>query len=186
MKRKMISKTAIPFLTLTLGLFLVPAAVSHAQERPPDAEPRLDRELAQTVERFMVQRLTRFLELDAAQRETVLPLVEKLTQARRLHTRQRREAIRTLGAMSQDSGVDEEMLRLRLNSFYREEEEFRDLERRTNEEVRSQLDVHQEARLLAFEERFRKEMRRRMEAAREDRGRRPWQESRPPRDGPSR
>ena len=175
------NRIALPLLALVLTL--ASATSIHAQEPPVDRQP-IDRELAQTVERFMVQRLTRFLELGPEQRETVLPLFQELTQARRLHTRQRRDAIRTLGAMSQDSGVDEEMLRNRLKSFYREEAEFRDLERRTNDEVRSHLDVHQEARLLAFEERFREDMRRRMESAREGRGRRPRQDSRPPRQDP--
>ena len=137
----------------------------------------------------MVERLTRFLELDAEQQETVVPLVQKLAQARRLHTRQRHEAIRTLGAMSQDSGVDEEMLRQRLVAFRQEEVGFRDLEQRTNEEIRSHLDVRQQARLLAFEERFREEMRRRMEAARgrgdgPPGGRRPGQDSRRPPGSP--
>lgn len=171
---KTMSRLALPILVLAVALGS--ATDVRARQRPDEPPPRLDRELAQTVERFMVQRFVVFLELDQTQRETVLPLFREQTQARRTHARQRREAIRTLSAMGLDSGVDEEMLRRRLEDFYKKEEAFRKRELRASEEIRSHLNLRQQARLLAFEERFREEMRRRMQEAR---GKRPGPRRRP-------
>ena len=131
-------------------------------------EPDLDRELAETMERFMVQRLSTFLELDEAQEGEVVPRIQELARLRRQHGQQRREAIRTRMAMSQDQGTDESLIRERLDAFHDENDAFRRRQDDVLDEIRQRLNPRQQARLLAFEERFRDEMRRRIEDARRD------------------
>lgn len=130
----------------------------------------VDRELAQTMEKLMVLRLSKHLELDDAQKERVIPLIKQMTRARRDYARQRRDALRALMAMSSDPGTDEQMIRQRLASFHDEEAAFRRDEEEIARQLRTHLDVRQQARLLAFQERFRDEMRRRIEDVRRGRG----------------
>ena len=137
---------------------------------PPQRDRDVDRQLAATMEQLMVLRLAKHLELTEEQEKKVVPYIKELTTARREHAVQRREAIRALTAMSRDPGTDDRMIRERLEAFQKEEQRFRTQEGRTLDTIRSQLGIRQQARLLAFEERFREEMRRRFEDARRRRG----------------
>jgi Spy/CpxP family protein refolding chaperone len=163
----------LPAVLMAAALVSVaaPTAIVRAQEPPPPVEPRpgeppFNEELAETIQDLMLRRLETQLELSDEQKETVIPLVRDLTELRRTHNQRRREGLRTIGVMAQDSGVDEESLSRRLDSFYREQAEFRGQEMELAEKIRSHLDPRQQARLLQFEERFRNEMRRRFEDAR--------------------
>ena len=185
-------QTVVTGLALA-GLTFLGAGSSSAQPaapRPRDArtEREVDRELAHTMERLMVLRLSKHLQLTEEQERGVVPLIKEITQLRRQHTRKRREAIRTLGAMSRDPGTDDGMIRQRLESFNRDDETFRRQERETLDEIRSNLDPRQQARFLAFEEHFREEIRRRIEDARHRGGRmaprRPSVDRQPPRPRP--
>ena len=164
-----------------LAAALAPVAMSttiiaRAQEPPPPQavpppqEPRpgppINRELAEAMQELMLQRLEVQLELSDDQKKTVLPLVRDLSDLRREHNQSRREALRTVNVMAQDAAVDEASLSRRLEIFYKEQEDFREQETKLVREIRSHLNPRQQARLLQFEERFRNEMRRRIDDAR--------------------
>jgi hypothetical protein len=161
-----------------VAVFALAAPVARAQEPPPPG-PSIDDELAQTIEQIMVRRLETHLELSEDQKETVVPMIHELTDLRRTHSQRRREGLRTIAVMARDSGVDEKLLKSRLESFYREQDEYRRQEARLADQIRAGLDVRQQARLLMFEERFRNEMRRRFEDARRLGGPRRGQPRRP-------
>ncbi len=138
--------------------------------RPGDPRRPIDDELAETIQELMIVRLRTHLDLSAAQEEKVVPLAQELAELRRRRGRERGEGMRSIMALAQDSGVDERLLRERLETFYAQESDFRRQEERLAGELRSHLDPHQQARLLVFEERFRGEMRRRMDEMRQRRG----------------
>jgi Spy/CpxP family protein refolding chaperone len=161
----------VALMAATLAAAMVPATPARAQEPPPQEEPPpgqppFDQELAETIQEVMLRRLETHLELSDEQRTTVLPLVRELSELRRSHNQSRRDGLRTIGVMAQDSSVDQESLSRRLDVFYKEQEAFRGKEMELAGKIRSHLDPRQQARLLQFEERFRNEMRRRFEDAR--------------------
>jgi hypothetical protein len=161
----------VALMAAALATAMVPTTLVRAQEPPPQEEPRpgqppFDEDLAETIQDLMLRRLETQLELSDEQKETVLPLVQELAELRRTHNQSRREGLRTIGVMAQDSAVDQESLSRRLATFYQEQEAFRGQEMELAKKIRSHLDPRQQARLLQFEERFRNEMRRRFEDAR--------------------
>ena len=179
----------VTLMVAALAVVVMPTGTVRAQEPPPQEEPRpgqppLDEDLAATIQEVMLRRLETQLELSDEQKTTVLPLVQELGELRRTHNQSRREALRTVSVMAQDSSVDQESLSRRLDVFYQEQEAFRDQEMELAKKIRSHLDPRQQARLLQFEERFRNEMRRRFEDARRrggprSRGERPGNPPRP-------
>ena len=158
-----------PILFLAAGLALTflpaPPAAAARQDRGA-ASSEVDRELAETLQELLVLRFRKTLELTEEQEDQVVPLMQELTRLRRENARRRIEATRTLFVMSQDSGADENLLRQRLNDFYRDQEQFQRDQERLSGEIRSHLDPRQQARLLGLEERFRREVRDRVAGAR--------------------
>ena len=144
--------------------------------RPPGA---VDQELAETLQQLMIVRLKRALELTPEQEETVVPLMQDLTQRRRADQQLRREGLRSLAALSQDSAASEDILRERLDSFYADQAANRKAEMEILTALRAELTPRQEARMLAFEERFRSDIRDRMQDARQQRQRARPQGDRP-------
>lgn len=126
----------------------------------------VDRELAEAVERVMVVQFKRRLALSDSQAEAVTPLMTQLVEERRDHARRRRDALRSLIALAEDSTADEDVLRDKMAAIDREDQEFLRVEKRLLEDVKSHLDVRQQARLMLFQERFREEMRQRVDEAR--------------------
>jgi Spy/CpxP family protein refolding chaperone len=168
-----------PLVSAALALaILVPAlstvvVASPRQDRSQRGRQgsHLDRELAETLQQLMIVRMKRALELTPEQEKTVVPLMQDLTQQRRADQRSRMEGLRSLAALSQDSAASEEMLTERLESFYADQAAGRETEMELLTALREELTPRQEARMLAFEERFRSEIRNRMQAARGQRER---------------
>lgn len=131
---------------------------------PRDAE--LDHQVADAMQQLMVARLAQHLELSQAQQARVIPMIRELTLLRREHAARRRQAIRALATLSRDAGTEDEVIRARLTALAVVELDFRREEDSSLAAIHKHLDVRQQARLLAFEEGFRDEMRRRVEDAR--------------------
>ncbi|MFQ5669216.1 MAG: hypothetical protein ACE5HD_01700 [Acidobacteriota bacterium] len=164
---------------MLLGAFLLAAPAAVAQsEAPRPGTSDVDRELQETLEHLMLLRFQRQMELTQEQKEQVLPLLEELIGLRRQYARERAEGIHRLMTLSRSTSVDESRLRRQIETFDEKEASFRREEHRLGKEMRSHLSLRQQARLLAFEEQFRAEMRRRFQEARRGggpagRGRRP-------------
>ncbi|MCZ6833348.1 MAG: hypothetical protein O7F11_06350 [Acidobacteria bacterium] len=166
------SRLATVALIVTLLACAIPAvAAPRAQQ---DRQPRsgsVDRELAETLERVLILRLKRTLELTTAQEETVVPLMRDLTRRRRERARGRMEAMRTLTALARDTAADEDLLRDRLERHYDDQATALRNEAGVLDQIRAELTSRQEVRLLVFEERFRAEIRERLQDVRRQRER---------------
>ena len=159
---------AVLLPTLSPVVMAAPQEGRAQQRRPAGA---LDQELAETLQQLMIVRMKRALELSPEQEETVVPLMEDLTGRRREHQRLRMEGLRTLAALAQDSAASDELLQERLDTFYADQATHRQAEMDLVTALRAQLTPRQEARMLAFEERFRSDIRSRMQDARRQRER---------------
>ena len=170
LKRAVTALLAVAVLVPSLSSITLASPQQGRQQRgrQPGA---LDQELAETLEQLMIVRLKRALELTAQQEETVVPLMQDLTRRRRADQQLRREGMRSLAALSQDSAASEDILRERLDAFYADQAANRQAELELLTALRAQLNPRQEARMLAFEERFRSDIRDRMHDARQQRER---------------
>jgi len=140
------------------------------QDRPPRADA-VDRELAETLERVLILRMQKALELNAEQEDTVVPLMRELTGQRRERARRRMEAMRTLTVMAQDTTVEDRALQDRIDRFYADQTEAIKDEARLLREIRAELTPRQQVRLLHVEEKFRTEIRERLQDVRRQRER---------------
>ena len=71
------------------------------------ASAGVDRELAETLERVLILRLKKALELTTEQEDTVVPLMQDLTRQRRERAHGRMEAMRTISALARDTAADD-------------------------------------------------------------------------------
>ncbi|MFQ5766884.1 MAG: hypothetical protein ACE5ID_02745, partial [Acidobacteriota bacterium] len=98
-------------------------------DQPPSREEarhraEVDRQISETIQRLMVLRMKNALRLSDKQEKTVVPLIKELTLLRREHAGRRLSGIRSLNAMAQDEGAEDELLRQRLAAFDREERDY--------------------------------------------------------------
>jgi vancomycin resistance protein YoaR len=157
----------VALLASTIPAVGAPRAQQDRQPRPGG----VDRELAETLERVLILRLKKALELATEQEEVVEPLMRDLTRQRRERAHQRMEAMRTLTVLSRDMTVDESVLRDRLDRHYADQATALKEEASLLAQIRAALTPRQETRLLVFEERFRAEIRERLQDARRQRER---------------
>ncbi len=94
-----------------------------------------------------------------------------LTRQRRERSRGRMEAMRTLTALARDTAADEGLLRDRLERHYDDQATALRNEAGVLNQIRAELTPRQEVRLLVFEERFRAEIRERLQDVRRQRER---------------
>ena len=186
-----ISRPTVLAVALLLSM-AAPIAAPPDPEPPRAAEPAdgppaesLDQELAEAIQDVMLVQAKRRLGLSEEQAREVGALMRSMGEARREHQNRRREGLRTLAAMAEDSSLDESELRRRIDAVLRADEEFMATERRLMGDIRARLDTRQQARWIVFNDRFRDEMRRRVEDARAGRRGGPGPR-RPPPDGGAR
>jgi hypothetical protein len=183
LKHSRLKRTTTAALALTILMPALAPAVPAAPQQGRGQQGRpggaVDQELAETLQQLMMVRLKRALELTPEQEETVVPLMQDLTRHRREDQQLRREGLRSLAALSQDSMASEEILRDRLDSFYADQAASLKAQMEILTALRAELTPRQEARMLAFEERFRSDIRDRMQDARQQRQRARPQGDRP-------
>jgi hypothetical protein len=136
-----------------------PARPDAPRARPGD--PVSDEEMRAAIEQVMRLRLKRSLELTPEQEARVMPRFEKLQDERREFAERRRLAVSHLREMMNDTTASKDDLGKALREVRSIEESFRDRERSLRADIESELEPRQQARLYFFEERFRREMRRR-------------------------
>ena len=150
-----------------------PVAAPPEPGPPPAGEPGeeasaepVDQELAEAIQDVMVIQAKRRLGLSEEQARDVGALMRRMGEARRDHQARRRDGLRTLAAMAEDSSMEEAEIKRRIDAVLRADEEFMSTERRLMGDIRAKLDTRQQARWIVFNDRFRDEMRRRVEDAR--------------------
>lgn len=157
---------------LLAGFLVGPGAMAFPQGPPGGREERRE-DIQETIEIYMVAKLTRFLQLDDSQERQVIPLVEELNSARRETNRRRRAVMLRLRPLVEDAaGAGEAEITRHLEELERLDRDVRDTERKVRDQLRTVLTPLQQARFIVFQERFRQEI--------QDRLRRMEQEGPPP------
>lgn len=172
MLQMMVLRNRLVLVALTVALLASATPAVAAPRAQQDRQPRsgaVDRELAETLERVLILRLKKTLELTTQQEETVVPLMRDLTRQRRERAQERTEARRTLTALARDTAADDDLLRDRLDRHYADQATALKNEAALLEQIRAELTPRQEVRLLLFEERFRAEIRERLQDVRRQR-----------------
>ncbi len=152
------TRLVFPAFGLLIAFILCPSAAARAQ----GGGPPMDEDLQETIEIYMIAKMTRFLELTDEQERTVIPAVEELNASRREMNRRRRLAMMRLHPLVEDGSSAEEEITAVLGELEKLEEEQRAAETRARAVIKESLTPRQLARFLMFQERFRTEMRNRM------------------------
>lgn len=144
-----------------LGLMIACAACVF-EARAQGAGPPMDEDLQETIEIYMIARMTRFLELTDEQERVVIPAVEELNASRREANRRRRLAMMKLHPLVEDESTDDAEINAVLRELETIEEEQMDAATRARSVIKQSLNPRQQGRFFLFQERFRTEMRNRM------------------------
>ena len=125
-------------------------------------DPRADEEMREAIEQVMLVRLKKVLAMPPEQEQRVMPRVEKLQEARRMFNAERRAALSHLRALMIDETARAEDLEKALRDVRTLESSFRRKEETMRAEIDQELEPRQRARLYFFEDRFRRQMQRRL------------------------
>lgn len=168
------------YLACGVMAFLVslvgPAVAARAEGGPPPGQspggrsgrpggpgdPRADEEMREAIEQVMLVRLKKVLSMTPEQEQRVMPRVEKLQQARRGFHDDRRAAVSHLRALLIDETARPEDLDKALKEVRSLESSFRHREESMRAEIDRELEPRQRARLYFFEDKFRRQMQRRL------------------------
>ena len=134
------------------------------QEMGPGSSPDTE-EMREAMEQVMIVRMKSALQLTPRQEEKVVPQVQNLLEARREFAAKRRAAMSHLRALLLDETADDQAIETALKEAQSIEGRFRDREQGLKEAINSGLTPRQQARLLFFEEQFRRMMQRRLQEA---------------------
>jgi hypothetical protein len=117
------------------------------------------------MERLMIERLRTALRLAPEQEGAVVPKVETLLASRREHAQRRRPALRRLRDLLRQEPPDQGRIRGTLEELRAAQEAFRGRETALREALFDDLSPWQQGRFLLFEQRFRRQMQRRLDEA---------------------
>lgn len=174
--------TRLAGMTAMGGLAMVLLG-SPAQARPP-RQPRglepVQEDLQETIEIYMIARMTRVLELTDDQQHAVIPVVERLNASRRDFNQKRRMSLMKLRPMLEEDPVDERAIVRLMEDLDDGEARMRQDEAAAKETLRASLTPVQQAKFMLFQERFRQEMKDRLRRVNERPGREPDDPPPPP------
>jgi len=129
---------------------------------PGPGRPQVDDEMRAALEQVMRVRLKRALQMTPGQEERVMPQVDKLQEARHDFVTRRRAAVSHLRAVMIDETSRPADIEKALREVRGIESSFRGREESLRADLNAELDPRQQARLYFFEERFRRDMQRRL------------------------
>ena len=172
--KRMLQFPALAMLLLLCAAFPAAASPDPAPARAEEPSPGppgddVDAELAEAIQDVMVVQAKRRIGLSDEQARDVGSIMRRMGEVRREHQSRRREGLRTLAAMAEDSTLADDEIERRIESLLRADDEFMTAERRLMGDIRARLDTRQQARWMVFNDRFRDELRRRVEDARQGR-----------------
>jgi len=168
--------TAVRVAAFVLGLLAFPALAQDPQSDGPSLPPR-DPELREQLFRYFESRLRTDLGLSDEQVAEILPVVRRMERERSALVREKREAMMDL-RIAYREGADDERLQQRLDRVEEIDGRMATRMRSLMDEMDRSLNVRQRVEFRAFLERFRRELRDRVEQFRGNRrapprGRRP-------------
>ena len=152
----------------------------HRGRRRPGIQE--EEELRDTMTLMMTLRMKRALELSKDQERDILPLVEGLVQARWEAREESRGTLTHLRALVDDPDSDEGEIGDLLNDVRSIRQSAEERQKDLRQEIDRHLDVRQQAKMIFFEDRFRRDMERRARRIRDfQQGDRPDGKRRPDR-----
>jgi len=126
-------------------------------------------ELRQAMQRYFETRLRTEVMLTDEQMGEIVPLVQQIEASRVEATKERREAERSLRRALRE-GADDAELSAQLDRMDRAELEWRRLELDRRAELEEKLTARQRVQFRFFVDRFRRDMQRRVQRLRQERG----------------
>ena len=126
-----------------------------------------EEELRDTMTLLMTLRMKRELELSKDQEKEILPLLEGLVQARWEAREESRGTLMHLRALIDDPESDEAGIADLLNDVRSIRQNAEERQKSLRQEIDRHLDIRQQAKMIFFEDRFRREMERRARRIRE-------------------
>ena len=152
-----------------LASCLIGAPLAAPRQEPIGDDTRRE-EIEDTIEIYMIAKLKRTLGLSEAQEKEVVPIVEALSASRREVNRQRRLTLMKLRPLVEEEPADQREIARLLTSLDEMDRKHRETEMEAQERIRASLSPVQQARLLFFQERFRRELQDRLRRLQQDRG----------------
>ncbi len=166
-----LSRAAVLAGVLALAAGGAPPAVAQdapARGRPggpagkgPGGPPTAD-EMREVMEQLMIVRMKKALQLTPRQEGLVIPRVQEMLDARRGFAARRRASVARLRALILDENADDKEIAAALKEVHAIEREFRQREGELRASIDGDLTPGQQARLLFFEDRFRRAMQQRL------------------------
>lgn len=138
-------------------------APSHGHFGPPGG---MSAELQETMQIYLVFKLTEELELSDQQALKIIPLIKEREKTRWEFFQGQSELQRDLAALVEDQEISEAEIENTLTAIRQLEREFHQREDQLNLEVAALLSTRQYAKFVLFQQRFHNEMRQRVKRLR--------------------
>ena len=152
-----------------VGIFLVVSSAMGQPFTPPAPGSQGPGEGRRLIETIKIWKMTEALGLSEDQAAKLFPKLTQLEASRREFYRRQRLLREELAALLKQRPLRDEDIKARLDELDRAEADFKGRERAVKAELRSILNLEQQARLTLFEERFEAEMRRTIQDLRQRR-----------------
>ncbi len=164
-------RLAAAVLAALLPIGGLPLAAPPAAGGPPPGQgdafggPPNQAEMREAMEQLMIVRMKRVLRLTPQQESRVVPRMQALLDARREYAARRRPLLSHLRTLATDETADEKQIDKALHDLHAMDAQFRERQQGLRDAINSELTARQQARLFFFEERFRKGIQKRLQAA---------------------
>jgi len=140
-------------------------------EQPPPIE---DSKALKKIEAIKIWKLTELLDLDEQQSDKFFPRLRSLEKQRRNAFQTRKKHLDNLRKLLGNQAADSKLL-AQINKIMSFDKQSKLEETKLRQEVMSVLSIKQQAKLLLFEEKFTKEVRKIIQGMRENKGVKPKQ-----------
>lgn len=165
------TRLAAAILAALLPIGGLALAAPPAAGGPPPGQgdgiggPPNQAEMREAMEQLMIVRMKRVLRLTPQQESRVVPRMQALLDARREFAARRRPLLSHLRALASDETADEKQIDKALRDLHTMDAQFRERQQGLRDAINAELTARQQARLFFFEERFRKGIQKRLQAA---------------------
>jgi len=151
------------FLTATIWVSLF--VVSSAQESPPPEPPQEPpppekrEQLRRDIENMRIWKMTQYLELSTGQSTKFFPIFNDFQKKREKLEEERGEMMRQLAEFVESEGKHEAEIRRLMSGLVKDRQKMVDLVDEFRREAGRVLSLKQQAKLVLFEEHFKREIR---------------------------
>lgn len=141
-----------------------PPAPEELTQAPPSPERR--EQLRRDIENMRIWKMTQFLELSTEQSTKFFPIFNEFQGKREKLEEERGEMMRRLGELVESEAEHESEIRRLMSGLVKNRQKMLAVQEEFRRDVGKVLSLKQEAKLVIFEERFRREMHRMIEDVR--------------------